>query len=51
MKIKTYHPANANFAKVLDCFRAAADERGIPHEDAQISAMLLWVITYLANQL
>lgn len=43
MKIKTIHPDNHNLAKVTERFRAFADTRRIPYDEAQIEAMLLWI--------
>jgi succinate dehydrogenase/fumarate reductase flavoprotein subunit len=43
MKINTIYPDDRTFAKVLERFRKFADERGVPHEDAMIEAMQMWM--------
>jgi len=43
MKIKTIHPDNRNLSKVTARFHEFADTRGVPHDEALIAAMLLWI--------
>lgn len=43
MKINAIYPDDKSFKKVLDRFYKAADDRGVPREDAMIAAMLLWL--------
>jgi hypothetical protein len=43
VKIQTIHPDERNLAKVQARFYEFAAARGVPPEEALISAMLLWI--------